>query len=154
MTVACFSPCKTSGSYIQWWYRCPPQRFALQLCWYWIRVKDYHDMAVFSHVLFISCSCRWGENMSLNCGHQRACCLSPRWYISVDSHGGMILTGKVEELGEKPVPLCPTHATSLDPAKKPVTKRPSHGTARYSRINCHILGPLVHDGRIQFVSEK
>jgi hypothetical protein len=30
-------------------------------------------------------------------------------YMSVESHGGMTLTGKTEELGEKyvPVPLCP-----------------------------------------------
>jgi hypothetical protein len=25
-------------------------------------------------------SCRWGETMSLKCGHQRAYCSSPRWY--------------------------------------------------------------------------
>jgi hypothetical protein len=31
----------------------------------------------------------------------------------MESHGGMILTGKTEELGEKPVPvpLCPPHPT-------------------------------------------
>jgi hypothetical protein len=30
-------------------------------------------------------------------------------YMSIDSHGGMILTGEREELGEKPVPVqvCP-----------------------------------------------
>jgi hypothetical protein len=47
--------------------------------------------------------------MSPNCGHQRAYCSSPKWSMSMESHGGMILTGKTEELGEKPVPvpLCP-----------------------------------------------
>jgi hypothetical protein len=56
------------------------------------------------------CSCRWGETMSLNCGNQRAYCSSPRWYMSMESHDAMILTGKIEELGEKPVPvpLCST----------------------------------------------
>jgi hypothetical protein len=56
------------------------------------------------------CSCRRGEAMSLNCGHQRARCSSPD-DIWVCSHGGMISTGETEELGEKPapVPLCPPH---------------------------------------------
>jgi hypothetical protein len=54
-------------------------------------------------------SCRWGEAMSLNCGHQRAYCLSPWWYMNMENNGEMILTGETEELGEKPVPvpLCP-----------------------------------------------
>jgi hypothetical protein len=43
--------------------------------------------------------------MSPNCGHQRAHCLSPRRCMSMDSHGGMILTGETEELGEEPVPV-------------------------------------------------
>jgi hypothetical protein len=30
------------------------------------------------------CSCRWGETMSLNCGHQRAYCSSQRWYIHME----------------------------------------------------------------------
>jgi hypothetical protein len=48
-----------------------------------------------------SCSCQWGKTMSLNCGHKRAYSSSARWYMSMGSHGGMILT-------EKPVaaPLC------------------------------------------------
>jgi hypothetical protein len=29
----------------------------------------------------------WGENMSQNCGHQRAYCSSPGWYINMESHG-------------------------------------------------------------------
>jgi hypothetical protein len=47
-----------------------------------------------------SCCClrRWGEAMSLNCGHQWAYFSSPRCYMSMESHGGMILTGKTEEL--------------------------------------------------------
>jgi hypothetical protein len=44
--------------------------------------------------------------MSLNCGHQPAYCSSPTRYMSMETHGGMILMGKTEELGEKPVLLC------------------------------------------------
>jgi hypothetical protein len=40
------------------------------------------------------CSCRWGETMSLNCSHHRAYCSSPSWYITMDRHGGKILTGE------------------------------------------------------------
>jgi hypothetical protein len=59
------------------------------------------------------CGCyqyEMSETMSLNCGHQRAYCSSPRWYVNMESNGGMILTGKTEELGEEraPVPLCPS----------------------------------------------
>jgi hypothetical protein len=50
------------------------------------------------------CSCRCGETMSLNCGHQRAYCSYPRWYMSTESNGGMIFTGETKELGEK---ICP-----------------------------------------------
>jgi hypothetical protein len=37
--------------------------------------------------------------------------LIPTSYTSMESHGGMILTGATEELGEKlvPVPLCPPY---------------------------------------------
>jgi hypothetical protein len=40
-------------------------------------------------------SCRWGETTSLNCGHQRACCSSPTWYISIEKHGRIISAGKI-----------------------------------------------------------
>jgi hypothetical protein len=39
-----------------------------------------------------SSSCWWGEATSLNCGHQRAYCLSPRWYMSMDNHDGMMMS--------------------------------------------------------------
>jgi hypothetical protein len=32
--------------------------------------------------------------VSVNCGHELACCSSLRSYMSVDSHGGKILTGE------------------------------------------------------------
>jgi len=34
----------------------------------------------------LSCSCRWGDTTSQNCGHQQA-----RWYIGMEGHGGMII---------------------------------------------------------------
>jgi hypothetical protein len=56
------------------------------------------------------CSCWQGETMTLNSGHQRANYSSPRWYISVESQGGIILTGENEITCKKSVllPLCPT----------------------------------------------
>jgi hypothetical protein len=33
-------------------------------------------------------------------------------YVCVESYGGMILTGKTEELGEKPVPVPLSHYKS------------------------------------------
>jgi hypothetical protein len=46
------------------------------------------------------CSCWWRETTSTNCGYQRAYCSSHRWYMSVDSHGVMMLTGETDDLGE------------------------------------------------------
>jgi hypothetical protein len=53
-------------------------------------------------------SCRWGEIMSLICGHKRIYCSAPRWYMSPESHGGMILTGENRRTRRKfvPVPHC------------------------------------------------
>jgi hypothetical protein len=42
--------------------------------------------------------------MSLNCGYQGSYSSNSRYYMSMESHGGMILTGGTEELAEKPVP--------------------------------------------------
>jgi len=36
----------------------------------------------------------WGEITSLNCEHERAYCSCPRTYMSMETYGGMILTGK------------------------------------------------------------
>jgi hypothetical protein len=38
------------------------------------------------------CSCRWGGTVPPNCGQQRACCSSLRWYISMENHGGMTMS--------------------------------------------------------------
>jgi hypothetical protein len=36
-------------------------------------------------------SCRWGETTSLNCGHQRTYCSFPRWHMSTENHGGILV---------------------------------------------------------------
>jgi hypothetical protein len=56
----------------------------------------------------------------------------------MESHGGMILTGKIEEFGEIPVPMLIsiTHSTWIDHGANPglrserlASNRLSHGTA-------------------------
>jgi hypothetical protein len=85
----------------------------------------------------------WGETTSLNCGCQRACCLSPRLYISKESHGGMILTGENRRTLRKTCPsatLSATNPTCIDPGLLcAATNRLSHGTTklvRYYHNNC------------------
>jgi hypothetical protein len=29
----------------------------------------------------------WDETVSQNCSHQQAYCSSPKWYVSIESHG-------------------------------------------------------------------
>jgi hypothetical protein len=44
---------------------------------------------------------RWGETMSLNCGHQRAYCLSPWWCMSMESRCNDTVRGKSENSEKK-----------------------------------------------------
>jgi hypothetical protein len=85
--------------------------------WRWATKKNIFTAVTHSVILkrFINswrCSCcsyQWDETTSLNCGHQRAYCSSQRWYMIIQSHGGMILGGENgKKLGENPapVPLC------------------------------------------------
>jgi hypothetical protein len=46
-----------------------------------------------------------GMRLSLNCGHQRACCSFPRWYMSMETHGEIILTGEIRRNRRE---TCPT----------------------------------------------
>jgi hypothetical protein len=48
------------------------------------------------------CSCRWAQNMSLNCAHRRSYLLTARWYMCIESHCWMISTRKTKQLVEKP----------------------------------------------------
>jgi len=77
--------------------------------------------------------------MSLNSGHQRAYCSSPRWYMSMESHGGIILTGENRRTRRKTCPsatLSTTNPTWTDTGtnsglscERPATNRLSHNTA-------------------------
>jgi hypothetical protein len=67
-------------------------------------------------------TCREAGTMSLNCGHQRAYCSTPRSYMSMESHGGMILTGKTRRTLRKTcasATLSTTNPTRTDPGAKP-----------------------------------
>jgi hypothetical protein len=50
------------------------------------------------------CSCRWGETMSLNCGHQRVQCSSLRWYMTMQPRWNDA-DSKTEKLRERSVPV-------------------------------------------------
>jgi hypothetical protein len=81
-------------------------------------------------------SCRWGENVSLNCGQQRAYFSSHRWYVNMESYGGIILTGKIQRTQRKTCPsatLSSTNHTRNDPGansglrgESPLTNHLSH----------------------------
>jgi hypothetical protein len=53
-----------------------------------------------------------GMRLSLNCGHQRACCSSPRWYMSVDSRGGNGNDRRKPKNSEKNLSQC--HKSHID----------------------------------------
>jgi hypothetical protein len=77
--------------------------------------------------------------MSLNCGHQHAYCSSSIWYLSMEKHGGMILTGEEREIREKTCPratLSTINPTWTEPGtnsslrgERPATSRLGHSTA-------------------------
>jgi hypothetical protein len=78
--------------------------------------------------------------MSLHYICHRVYCSSPRWYMSMDSHGGMILTGENRRTWRQPCPnaTLPTRLLKwtdqgTNPGlrgKKPPTNRLSHGTTK------------------------
>jgi hypothetical protein len=86
--------------------------------------------------MFVCCVCRWGLTMSLNCGHWQAYCSSHRWYVCLESRGGMILTEESRRTRRKTCPiaiLSTTNSTRIEPGtnpglrdEKPVTNRLSH----------------------------
>jgi hypothetical protein len=82
------------------------------------------------------CSCQWGETTCVSCGHQRAYCLSPRWNVRMDSHGGITLTGEILRETCPSTTLSTTNPTLSNPGAnpglcsvRPATDRLSHGTA-------------------------
>jgi hypothetical protein len=81
-------------------------------------------------------SCQWGESVYLNCGHQWACCSSPRW-MSNERHGGWHWREN-RRTRRKTCPsasLCSTNLMWTDLganlglcSERPVINRLSHGT--------------------------
>jgi hypothetical protein len=57
-------------------------------------LRILHVMKSWETIAVHPCCCRQGRTMSLNCGHHWAYCSSSIWYMNVESHGGMTLTGK------------------------------------------------------------
>jgi hypothetical protein len=81
---------------------------------------------------------RRGETMSVNSDHWRTYCSSSSWHIIMENHGGIILTGKTEELRGETRPsatLSITNRTWIDPnsntglrGERLATNRLRHGT--------------------------
>jgi hypothetical protein len=85
----------------------------------------------------------WG--MSVNCDHQWAYCSSPRWHIIIESHGGMILTGKPERPREVPAPL-PLHISQIPHGQTPCEPWPlrAHAlTSHLLKMHFNIILPSV-----------
>jgi hypothetical protein len=72
------------------------------LVWFANRFCGYLRTFLYSGVVH-------GVRLSLNCGHQRAYCPSPRWYMNIERYGGMILTGKRRRTRRK---TCPSGISS------------------------------------------
>jgi hypothetical protein len=69
--------------------------------------------------------------------HATGLLFTPRWFTSVKSHGGIILTGKIEKDRERPASLSTTKPTWSDRGanyglrgERPATNSLRHGTVR------------------------
>jgi hypothetical protein len=106
-----------------------------------------------------SCSCRWVETMSLNCGQQWAYSLSPRWYMSMESHGGMILTGENRRTRRKTCPsatFSTTNPTWTSQGANPglcgemlATNCLSHDTAYSNITSVTFISEFRPDGNLE-----
>jgi hypothetical protein len=73
----------------------------------WALVFLGNVLPIFFETSCCCCTCRWGETTSLNCGHQRAYCSTPRWYIWVcRATVEWYWQGKTEGLWEKNLSQC------------------------------------------------
>jgi hypothetical protein len=87
------------------------------------------------------CTCQWGEKMPVNCNQQWASCSSLKWYISLESHGGMMLTDENQRTQRETCPsatLSTTNPTWTDPStnlgpcyERPATKHLNHVMADF-----------------------
>jgi hypothetical protein len=113
-----------------------------------MHVRMYVPLAVTVCLPLMStycCSCRWGKTTSLNRSHQRVYCSSPRWYMSMGYHGGIILTGVHRRTRGKPYPIATVFTSNpirTDPGanpglrgESPATDRLCHGTIWPSILN-------------------
>lgn len=68
-------------------------------CLFWVGTQTERHAADRAHLLLwgpkccCCSSCRWDDTLSPFCGHQQFYCSCPRWYMSKESSGGMILAG-------------------------------------------------------------
>jgi hypothetical protein len=80
---------------------------------YWLKRTASSAQSVLKQDSHATRPYRWGETMSMNCGHQRAHCLCPRWYTRIKNHGGMILTGENSRfLHQSSLPIIPALPSS------------------------------------------
>jgi hypothetical protein len=113
------------------------------------------------------CYCRWGENTSLNCIHQWAYCSSPKLYMSMESHGGIMLTGTNQGTRRKTcliVTWPTTNLTLTDPglnlglcSERPATSGLRHGMATWVTQLCNKSGShitIIESGNKYFNSCK
>jgi hypothetical protein len=63
-------------------------------------------------------SCQKAEITSLNCGHQRTYSSSPRWYMSVGSHGGMMSTAENWFVYQSSLAILPAESSGTKQEKR------------------------------------
>jgi hypothetical protein len=116
---------ETVSSHMAQWglFRIVPQRMKRKssAVLAWKRLRREQKRRSFLFHKGCCCSCRWGEAMSLNCGHQWAYYSYLRQKMKVESHGGMVLTGEIRSTRRETCPsatLFNTNPTRTDPSAK------------------------------------
>jgi hypothetical protein len=96
-------------------------------------------------VIFTPCHfpCRWGETTSLNCDHQLGYCSSPRCYMRIESHCGIILTGENRRTRRK---ICPSATLfTTNPTRTDSETNPEHRVERQAtNLLSHCMAWLCH----------
>jgi len=95
-------------------------------------------------LLMSCCSCPWVETVFPNCGHHWTYWSSPRWYsMSMESHGGIILTGENQRSRSAPLSTINPTWTDMGQASAMRGRRLiTHAMARPLR-HAWVLGPVV-----------
>jgi hypothetical protein len=97
------------------------------------------NWACFKHSSCYSCLSPWGETVSLDCGNQQAYCSSLRWYMSMKSHGGIIVIWDNRRTREKNLSQwhCPLQIPhTIEPGAKPGLRRerPATNSLRHGTV--------------------